>query len=252
MEMIDRKSRLRPAPGGCSIGHKDITAGTLGMVVRKSGERYILSNNHVLANINKGEIGDACYQPGPYDGGTAADEIARLWEFIPIEKSGWSPSDCSGSKFVADVFNFFARILRRKTRLFPVVLSDKENIVDCALAKPNNDEDVLDTILEVGELEGMIEPEVGMKVKKSGRTTGLTHGEITATEATVNVYLDDGAGIFADQIVMSPMCEGGDSGAIILTEDNKVVGFLCAGSDQTTIANKFSNVAQELGLDRGG
>ena len=41
--------RWRPAPGGVSLGHYKITAGTLGCVVydRKSGARLILSNNHV-------------------------------------------------------------------------------------------------------------------------------------------------------------------------------------------------------------
>ena len=41
--------RHRPAPGGVSIGHRDITAGTLGCLVKKDGRPVILSNNHVLA-----------------------------------------------------------------------------------------------------------------------------------------------------------------------------------------------------------
>ena len=47
-----RTDRYRPAPGGVSIGHVDITAGTLGCLVqgKTSGETFILSNNHVLAN----------------------------------------------------------------------------------------------------------------------------------------------------------------------------------------------------------
>src|SRR3990172_2465471 len=46
--------RWRPAPGGVSLGHYQITAGTLGGVVydRMTGERLILSNNHVMANSN--------------------------------------------------------------------------------------------------------------------------------------------------------------------------------------------------------
>ena len=66
--------RFRPAPGGVSIGHRDITAGTLGCLVRKGGVTYILSNNHVLANSNAASPGDPILQPGPYDGGTVAGD----------------------------------------------------------------------------------------------------------------------------------------------------------------------------------
>ena len=47
--------RYRPAPGGVSLGHYQITAGTLGCLVKdkKSGKVFILSNNHVLANSNQ-------------------------------------------------------------------------------------------------------------------------------------------------------------------------------------------------------
>ena len=77
--------RFRPAPGGVSIGHYQITAGTLGVVVRdrSTGDRLILSNNHVLANSNDAQIGDPILQPGPYDGGrTDTDTIAHLHRFI--------------------------------------------------------------------------------------------------------------------------------------------------------------------------
>ena len=66
---IDRTKYIRPAPGGVSIGHKDITAGTLGMLVqdKETGEILILSNNHILANSNDAKIGDRIMQPGPHD-----------------------------------------------------------------------------------------------------------------------------------------------------------------------------------------
>jgi hypothetical protein len=76
-----RESRWRPAPGGVSIGHYRITAGTLCAVVydKSSGKRLILSNNHVLANSTNGKdhrarIGDAILQPGPIDGGTVEQD----------------------------------------------------------------------------------------------------------------------------------------------------------------------------------
>jgi len=80
-----RTDRWRPAPGGVSLGHYKITAGTFGAVVRDrgSGERLILSNNHVLANSNEAAPGDPILQPGPYDGGDQDNELfARLERFV--------------------------------------------------------------------------------------------------------------------------------------------------------------------------
>ena len=91
-----RTSRWRPAPGGISLGHYKVTAGTFGAVVRDrdSGDRLILSNNHVIANSNDAEPGDAILQPGPIDGGSLGeDTIAVLERFCPID-FGTEPISC--------------------------------------------------------------------------------------------------------------------------------------------------------------
>ncbi len=84
----DPRGRFRPIiPDGVSIGHYKVTAGTLGTMVkdRATGDRLILSNNHVLANGNEAQIGDAILQPGAIDGGEMpADVIAQLERFIPL------------------------------------------------------------------------------------------------------------------------------------------------------------------------
>jgi hypothetical protein len=84
----DPKSRFRPViPSGVSVGHTGITAGTLGTIVRDrvTGEVLLLSNNHVFANSNQGQPGDAILQPGPLDGGRLpADIVAQLDRFVPL------------------------------------------------------------------------------------------------------------------------------------------------------------------------
>src|SRR5256885_16595320 len=55
-----RTARFRPAPGGVSIGHRAITAGTLGCVVRRQGQVFVLSNNHVLARSEERRVGKEC------------------------------------------------------------------------------------------------------------------------------------------------------------------------------------------------
>ena len=85
----DRTARARPAPIGFSVGHPDITAGTLGARVTGGGSVFILSNNHVLANRNKARVGDPTLQPGAFDGGTApGDVIGTLADFEPIRFDG--------------------------------------------------------------------------------------------------------------------------------------------------------------------
>ncbi|MBK8022682.1 MAG: hypothetical protein IPK19_14925 [Chloroflexi bacterium] len=86
------RERFRPTiPGGVSMGHYKITAGTLGAIVRDraTNELLILSNNHVLANSNDALKGDPILQPGPTDGGkNPGDMVATLERFIPLRYVG--------------------------------------------------------------------------------------------------------------------------------------------------------------------
>jgi hypothetical protein len=86
------RGRFRPTiPAGVSIGHYKVTAGTLGAIVidRRTGEKLLLSNNHVLANSNDAVIGDPILQPGSIDGGvTPGDVVARLERFIRLRYEG--------------------------------------------------------------------------------------------------------------------------------------------------------------------
>src|SRR5262249_14600573 len=72
---VNRQKRQRPLVAGISVAHHDVTAGTIAYFCRSlklgddAGKIYILSNNHVLANVNLGQNGDHVYQPGPADGG---------------------------------------------------------------------------------------------------------------------------------------------------------------------------------------
>ena len=69
-----------PLHPGASLGLQSSTTGTLGCFVteRESGKLGVLSNNHILANVNSAHVGDIICQPGPADGGTAADAVANL------------------------------------------------------------------------------------------------------------------------------------------------------------------------------
>lgn len=242
--------RFRPAPGGVSIAHKDVTAGTLGCLVHRNGEALILSNNHVLANSNAGELGDAVLQPGPIDGGTEADRIALLDRFVPIVMAE-ETSTCAFANGVAAAANWLARVFGSSARLYAVSQASGTNLVDAATARPLADGLVIDTIVGIGEITGQGRAELGMAVHKSGRTTGHTHGEIEQVDVTVDVGY--GAGMtarFTDQLMAGAMSQGGDSGSAVLDERDAIVGLLFAGSERTTLMNRIEHVfaALEIGL----
>lgn len=241
--------RFRPAPGGVSVGHGAITAGTLGCWVTKNGQKVILSNNHVLANSNDAEIGDPILQPGPFDGGNfPQDHIANLEQFVPIAFEG-EPSQCQFANAVISVFNLGCRAINSSTRYRVTNVQAVDNLVDAAIARPLNPADIKDEILNIGPIQGTVQGELGMAVKKSGRTTGFTTGEIQQVDVTANVQYGAGQiALFTDQLLAGAMSQGGDSGSAVLDDDNRLTGLLFAGSDTTTIINRIENVFSALGI----
>ena len=88
-----------------------------------------------------------------------------------------------------------------------------------------------------------------MSVKKNGRTTEFTTGEILQVDLTVDVdYREAGVARFTDQLLAGPMSAGGDSGSAVLNDDDEIVGLLFAGSDTTTIINPIQAVFSALGV----
>ncbi len=241
---VSHTAKVRPAPGGVSIAHERVTAGTLGVLARRtSGEAVILSNNHVLANSNEAKVGDRILQPGPYDGGRPQDAIAELVEFVPIQ---FREQDLGG----------LGRLLERALGplLAPIGLgvrrlpSANTNVVDAALARPLATDLVAPDILEVGRVSGTAQAEIGTRVKKSGRTTGLTRGRITALDASVEVDYGGKTALFRRQVVGDILSRGGDSGSLILDDANRAVGLLFAGGATTTILNPIEEVLAALHL----
>lgn len=135
------------------------------------------------------------------------------------------------------------------------------NRVDAAIAEVRPGAvDLNGTILDIGPVSHYIAaPALGMPVKKSGRTTGLTTGTITGLNATVDVTYSQQCGVgsqvarFVGQIVIGPggFSAGGDSGSLIVQDTAgcpHAVGLLFAGGSTVTIANPISDVLVELGV----
>lgn len=247
---------IRPALGGDSIGHYAITAGTLGCAVHKNGQKMILSNNHVMANSNEAQVGDMILKPGVYDGGTAADKIAVLeqWEKINFIGDNLPDTDCPIAKSLANFLNILSFIFGRKSRLRAYSLETSTNLIDAALAKPLVDDDIENKIREIGKISNIDYLELGMNVRKFGRTTGYTEGEVEQVNVTTQVsYGTNKIAVFSDQVIITTdgtsydhFSQPGDSGSAVLC-GNKLVGLLFAGSDTVTIVNRIENVFNIFG-----
>lgn len=249
IKALSTTGRYRPALGGVSIGHKDITAGTLGCVVEDitDGHKVILSNNHILANSNMAEIGDEIVQPGPYDGGRVpADTIAKLKRYQTIYFDG-EPSECPLAGGIVEILNGFASLFKSNTYLQALTQQETLNYIDAALAEPLDANDVSEEILTVGRVNGHATGWVGMEVQKYGRTTDYTTDEILVQDAIIQVSYGDGKiAVFDKQLVAGAMSAGGDSGSLVLTMDNQATGLLFAGSDTHTILNPIEYVISAL------
>lgn len=224
-------TRERPAPNGFSLGHPNITAGTLGAIVRDgSGVCYALSNNHVLADVNNASIGDNALQPGPFDGGqNPSDAIGTLADYEPIKFRGNNTIDAAIARLLD------ASLVTASTPSY-------------AYGTPGT---------------STTTPSVNMAVQKFGRTTGITHGHVSETNVSVNVcYVPAGpfgcakSASFKGQIAIAgtsapgEFSGGGDSGSLIVTDDGarSPVGLLYAGSTTRTLANPIAAVLGRFGV----
>jgi hypothetical protein len=211
-----RQSIVRPVPGGVSIGHPTITAGTHGVSLRFLGINAGLSNNHVLAAGStfqqpRANIGDPIYQPGPYDGGREADIVGNLSWFNPIDTQG-------------------------------------SNLIDAALWQPTTADLMSEEVLDIGIPAGIGTVNVGDIVQKSGRTSGYKSAEVIDINATISVNYGDFKADFRNQIITDIMGEPGDSGSAVfdMTGPN-LVGLLFAGSNYVTVHNHIGNILNAIG-----
>lgn len=210
-------TKVRPVLMGYSIGPRNLTlAGTAGALVTDGNSNYILSNNHVMAGENTLPIGTSILQPGRLDGGNpTTDGVANLTRYAAIN--------------------------------FESATRSPVNYIDAAIAKVINTSNVSKSIALIGNVAGTATAAVNMQVKKAGRTSSLTTGVVTGISATVRVGYSGGkTAVFKNQIVTSAMSSAGDSGSLVLTQNNKAIGLLFAGSSTVTVLNPISLVLSAL------
>lgn len=182
-EAPERKRAVDPIVPGVSIGHKNISAGTVGCVVydASTGQPYVLSNWHVLHGPT-GRLGDSVVQPGRHDDNRVERNLVGKLVRSHLGVAG----DCA-----------IASIEGRG--LAPIIF-------DLGVA-----------------VERIGEPELGDKVVKSGRTTDVTYGIVKRIHVTVRINYDEAGDMEIGCLEIGPdparpaahsqISMGGDSGA---------------------------------------
>jgi hypothetical protein len=219
-----RRGEVRPLVGGTSLSawvpNKNY-AGTLGMVTY---DERILSNAHVIAmnpdTVNFLALGTDIIQPGSFDGGNMGDRVGELADYIPID-------------FDPEAKNYADAAIG--------------SIDDGVETSPGEQFD------EGGNywIEGWTEVSNGDIVRKSGRTTGVTTGEVAFSSASVLVWYGDQLAYFVDQILVEQVNRSfmapGDSGSAV-DKDGEFVGLVFAGSADYAFINKAGHIIDGLGI----
>jgi hypothetical protein len=228
------RARHTTVMGGISIGiENETTTGTVGYIFRnaqgavpprESREFYILTAGHVLDNYGNASSTFVC-QPGTSD-----------CHFI-----GLSPSNCRVAEVVDIIGPKFSRTGNTRSK------------VDAGIAKPlQGDIKILELkVISCGAITEIGTAEEGMLVRKVGRTTGLTFGQITDVKGSFivdNPNDSNESTIMSDQIITTKMSQGGDSGAVLIDERHKAIGLLCAGGDDKSVFTPMNAVINALGI----
>jgi hypothetical protein len=203
-----------PIESGYSVGDGSET-GTIGAIVKKGSDYFLLSSSHVLAKSGKGTVGDAIIYPGPADlQGGAKQNVAVLSAFAPFVTDGLV------------------------------------NRVDAALAQVDSNSVVnLDFSINGAKTPlDIIDPARDMAIVIRGRTSGISEGSVLDVHFSYTVnYPGVGPIGFVDQVACSAYAQDGDSGAIVVDRaTGKIVGLHCGGSSVFSFFNPIAPVQKAL------
>ena len=200
----------RPARGGDSISSGTRETGTIACVMEDSaGRRLLLGCSHVLAAPPVAGIGvDEHWQPGDGDGGTAADRIGVLHDYVPIDVSGGS------------------------------------NAFDAGLCLPDDPADCQAGLQILGTIAGCnTSPAHNISVRKVGwQTPRVTNGTLRYLKLSHTLTFPSGVAIFDNQYgvfglsLTQPFAIPGDSGALVIDDQDKALGMVFGMAQGMSIA----------------
>ncbi len=200
------ENRRRPIHASVSVACIEQAPGTLGIIVhstRAPGKRYILSCSHVLKPFVT-EQNSMVLQPALADGGQANSrfEVAKYSGSIPIQFSN----------------------------------SGYPNRFDAAIAELREDIPFRTDIPYIGAIQGVTGTVAeGRTIRIVGKKSNFSSGTILRKDFRLRLpYTDKNGNQFYAGFRGVTLCTGygqpGDSGAVVVTSDNKLTGIHFAGS----------------------
>jgi hypothetical protein len=224
----------------------DCCSGTLGALVQDaSGRQYLLSNNHVLARSDQATVGDTIVQPGlidnnctPNGDGTGTVPVAALTAWLPL-RSLQTNVDAAIAQVASHTVDPAGSILELGLRQPDGSLGAAPPGVSSTGGKGEN-------------------ATLQLRVAKSGRTTGLTCGRVSAIDLDVAVdYYRDCAETkpyltktFTSQIAVTGdrFGDAGDSGSLLVDAANaEPVGlFFAGGIDASGVSHGIASPAPDV------
>jgi len=234
----------------------DCCSGTLGALIEDSNRRqYVLSNNHVLARSDHASLGDPIVQPGLIDNNCSP--LGDSAGVTPVASlSGWLRLSSKQTNADAAIAQVASRAVDSNGSILELGARQADGTL--AAAPPG-----ISSTGGKGEAAWL-----DQKVAKSGRTTGLTCGGVSALDldVTVDYYLDCAetrhslTKTFTHQLAVSgnQFSDAGDSGALIVDASNaEPVGLYFAGGTDVSgvsqgVANPAPDVLVELSAQLGG
>jgi hypothetical protein len=208
-------------------------SGTLGSLVSRGGNLYILSNNHVLDKSDSGQIGDPISQPGLGDVNCQVQNtgtVAHMSQAASLHGTA-TLVDAALAQIVPGMVDTTGTILDLAGANQPAPPS-------ATLADPQ-------TVLSSNE-----------EVAKVGRSSGLTCSKIASVATDITVKYETSCGSsttfevsYTNQIVVagSGFAAAGDSGSLVVTADTaRPVGLLFAGNSNSTALNPIQDALSGL------
>ncbi len=223
-----------------SSGKTFCCSGTLGSLVMRGNNFYILSNNHVLDKSNQGKVGDPISQPGLADSNcnaSAVNTVAQMSQAVQLQAS---QNQTTGPFTAADA---------ALAQIVPSTVDTSGSILDgAAVGQPMPPSSTL------ADLTTAIQTQ--QTVAKSGDATGLTCGNLQAAFANVRVDYSNScngstafSALFKNQVVVasSTFSASGDSGSLIMTADHaRPLALLYAGGSTNTVGNPIQDALNAL------
>lgn len=212
-------SSTRPAQPGFDIGNQLGGSGTLAcVVVTAEGKRLGLSCAHVLAPGGADDVGSAS------SGTIICPSLANAEALDVVAKAS------------------LGKLVTVRSPAFED--SDATTNIDAALFAPDDPKSLSATIAALGiKAQGINDKVgVGLVVHKVGAASAETQGIVHCVGLAIKIPYGNEVATFVDHIGISSFTQPGDSGSLVLDEENRAVGMHIGAAQGLSICTPIQRI----------